>query len=207
MSSLDDSEWAQQIVSGDEAAKSRFVAAFHDSVYRWLRYLCTSDDAAQELTQETFVEALLSMPRYEGRASLSTWLHRVAYFRYTHWLRDRRRERQWLAPIEAAENCADPSGSSQWEALCLKQALAQLSEDHRDTFVLHYVQQLNVPEVAEVLNVPPGTVQSRLFHARRRLRELLRDQPDPAADGSDAERAPSLDSPADKRNIHEVTIR
>jgi RNA polymerase sigma factor (sigma-70 family) len=201
-----DGEWAKLIVSGNEPAKSRFVLAFHGPLYRWLRYLCASDDAAQELTQETFIEALQSMSRYEGRASLSTWLHRVAYYRYTHWLREKRRERRWHVPLDEADECADRSANAHWESLCLREALSQLSEDHRDTFVLHYVQQLSVPEVAEVLSVPAGTVQSRLFHARRRLRELLRDNLDSAA-GEQA-RGPGIKgSPPEKGNIHEVIIR
>jgi RNA polymerase sigma-70 factor (ECF subfamily) len=204
---VDDGEWAKLIVSGDEPARSRFVLVFHGPVYRWLRYLCACDDAAQELTQETFLEALQSMARYEGRASLSTWVHRVAYYRYTHWLREQRKERRWRAPLEEAEAHADPSGKSEWEALCLRQALAQLSEDHRDTFVLHYIQQLSVSEVAGVLSVPAGTVQSRLFHARRRLRELLHDSVDAAAPNEFPGQAGSAGSTSDKGNIHEVILR
>jgi RNA polymerase sigma-70 factor (ECF subfamily) len=204
---VDDGEWAKLIVSGDERARSRFVLVFHGPIYRWLRYLCACDDAAQELTQETFLEALQSMARYEGRASLSTWVHRVAYYRYTHWLREQHKERRWRAPLEEAETCADPSSKGQWEALCLRQAMAQLSEDHRDTFVLHYIQQLSVSEVAQVLSVPPGTVQSRLFHARRQLRELLRDSLDAAAPrGLPGQAGPATGAP-DKGNIHEVILR
>jgi RNA polymerase sigma-70 factor (ECF subfamily) len=199
---LDDGEWAKLIAAGDERERSRFVVTFHGQIYRWLRYLCASQDAAQELTQDTFVEALQAITRYEGRASLSTWLHRVAYYRYTHWLRERRRETRWLAPLEAAESTIDDSGSSHWEALCLKEALSQLSEDHRDTFVLHYVQQLSVLEVAEVLNVPAGTVQSRLFHARKRLRELLSDGLGGPCEG----RTGPENRPNDKKSVHEVII-
>jgi RNA polymerase sigma-70 factor, ECF subfamily len=204
---VDDVDWAKLIASGDESAQSRFVTSFHDRIYRWLRYLSASDDAAQELTQETFLEALQSIRRYEGRATLATWLHRVAYFQYTHWLREQRRARLRHAPIEDAAECADPACDASWEALCLREALDKLSEDHRDTFVLHYVQQLCVPEVAEVLGIPPGTVQSRLFHARRRLRELLSDRQDIAH-----EAAPSgADAPAagaqDKSKIHEVILQ
>ena len=200
---MDDREWAQRIVSGDDHEKTRFVVAYHGPIYRWLRYLCATDDAAQELTQETFVEALQSIARFEGRASLSTWIHRVAYYRYTHWLRERRRELMWRAPMEAADSHPDPSVAAHWESLCLREALAQLSEDHRDTFMLHYVQQLSVPEVAEVLGIPAGTVQSRLFHARRRLRTLLSDGAcSPCTTGK------SLDSGSgDKGSVQEVIVR
>jgi RNA polymerase sigma-70 factor (ECF subfamily) len=199
---VDDGEWAKLIAAGDERARSQFVTTFHGQIYRWLRYLCASVDAAQELTQDTFVEALQAITRFEGRASISTWLHRVAYYRYTHWLRERRRDLQWLAPLEAADASVDTTSSSHWESLCLKEALAQLSEEHRDTFVLHYVQQLSVLEVAEVLGVPAGTVQSRLFHARKRLRELLRD----GLDGQSTGRSPADARPNDKKSVQEVII-
>jgi len=200
---VDDGDWAQRIVNGDESERTRFVMTFHGPIFRWLRHLCASDEAAQELAQETFIEALQSMARYEGRATLSTWVHRVAYYRYTHWLREQRRDRRWHVPLETAAECADPTAKAHWESLYLREALAQLSEDHRDTFVLHYVQQLSVPEVAEVLGIPPGTVQSRLFHARRRLRDLLQDgmsSPQAGDSGSAA-------SSPDKSNIQEVIIR
>jgi len=199
---LDDGEWAKLIAAGDERERSRFVTTFHGQIYRWLRYLCASADAAQELTQDTFVEALQAISRFEGRASISTWLHRVAYYRYTHWLRERRRDLQWLAPLEAADATIDTAGGSNWESLCLKEALAQLSEEHRDTFVLHYVQQLSVLEVAVVLSVPAGTVQSRLFHARKRLRELLRD----GLDGQCSGRSAADPRPNDNKSVHEVII-
>ncbi len=218
---MDERDWARRILEGDESERSRFVVAFHGPIYRWLRHLCASDDAAQELTQETFVEALQSMTRYEGRATLSTWVHRIAYYRYTHWLREQRRDRRWHVPLDSAAAFADPSSGAHLEALYLRDALAQLSEDHRDTFVLHYVQQLTVPEVGEVLGVPTGTVQSRLFHARRRLRDLLRDGTgaplagDSGPDASSAEkgaggRVTGLGNTArpssDKTNTHEVII-
>ena len=200
---MDDGDWARRIVGGDELERSRFVTLFHGPIYRWLRHLCASDEAARELTQETFVEALQSMARYEGRATLSTWVHRVAYYRYTHWLREQRRDRHWHVPLDTAADRADPASKAHWESLYLREALAQLSEDHRDTFVLHYVQQLSVPEVAEVLGVPPGTVQSRLFHARRRLRELLGDGTSSSQPGDSGPKAASTD----KGNIQKVIIR
>ena len=102
-----------------------------------------------------------------------------------------------------AADCVDPATNSYWESLYLREALAQLSEDHRDTFVLHYVQQLSVPEVAEVLGVPPGTVQSRLFHARRRLRDLLRDGTSSSQPGESESNVVA----SDKGNIQEVVVR
>ena len=218
---MDDGGWARRIVEGDELEKTRFVVTFHGPIFRWLRHLCGSEDAAQELTQETFVEALQAIARFEGRASLSTWVHRVAYYRYTHWLREQRRDRRWHVPLDAAAEVADPAARAKWELLCLREAMAQLSEDHRDTFVLHYVQELSVPEVAQVLGIPPGTVQSRLFHARRRLRDLLRDatsspqagDPGPAAAPADpgsgrrgASLADSTAASPDKNGVQEVTI-
>lgn len=203
---MEDGEWAKLMAEGNESAKARFVMTFHGPLYRWLRYLTADVDAAQELTQDTFVEALQAVARYEGRASLSTWVHRIAYYRYTHWLREQRRDARWRAPIEDAESCADPECDAQWDSIWLRQALAELSEEHRDTFVLHYIQQLSVSEVAAVLAVPPGTVQSRLFHARKRLRDLLCEESSaPAARGRSSRTGAAR--PADRNNVHEVIIR
>lgn len=160
------------MTSGDRYAGEQFVQTYYARIERLLRCLTGSPDTARDLTQQTFVKAWQALPGFKFEASLQTWLHRIAYHEYTHWLRDRRDH----APIEAAYHIADTSANpvvNDWGIVLLPDALARLSEELRDTFLLFYVQELSIKEVADVLNVPRGTVKSRLFTARQQLRGLL----------------------------------
>ena len=158
-----------RIVRGDKRAGEELVAAHYPRIFRLLRYLTGRTDVAEDLTQQTFVRAWQALPTFRRQASLATWLHRIAYHEYTHWLRDRREH----ASLDAAAHLAAPAPEFEWEALVLPQALAQLTAEHRDAFLLYHVQELSIGEAAAILEVPVGTVKSRLFTARRLLREIL----------------------------------
>lgn len=157
------------MLSNDKAAGERFVREYYPRIERMLRYLTDSTELAHDLTQQTFLKAWGALPNFRNESGLGTWLHRIAYHEYTRWLRARREH----APIEAAHNVPGPSMINDWGMALLPHALAQLTDDLRETFLLHYVQELSVREVADVLDVPPGTVKSRLFTARGKLREIL----------------------------------
>jgi RNA polymerase sigma-70 factor, ECF subfamily len=162
-------DWINRILSGDKEAGERFVQEYYPGIFRLLRYFTDSVQVAEDLTQQTFVQAWKALPAFRRESQLRTWLHRIAYHEYTRWLRDRREH----APLEAALYQPVPQADSIWENLVLPQALAQLSEEQRAVFLLYHIQELSVAETASVLNLPAGTVKSRLFAARQRLRELL----------------------------------
>lgn len=170
--------WVRRILDGDRAAGERLVSEHYPRISRLLRHLTGSADAAEDLAQQTLVKAWQALATFRGDSSLATWLHRIAYHEYTHWLRARREH----APIEAAGDLPDARAAPGVEAVLLRQALAQLPLEQREAFHLYHVQELSIVEVAVVLDVPAGTVKSRLFHARRRLRELL-GEPEPMRAG------------------------
>jgi RNA polymerase sigma-70 factor (ECF subfamily) len=166
-----DAVWVRRILAGDKAAGDRFVTAHYPRIYRMLRYLTDDAEAAEDLSQQTFVKAWQALDTFRNRSLLVTWLHRIAYHEYTHWLRSRREH----APLEAALDVPAPQPATEWATLLLPRALARLSDEHRETFLLYHVQELSVSEVATVLNLPEGTVKSRLFAARQHLRALLQE--------------------------------
>lgn len=157
------------MLSGERDAGERFVAAYYASIERMQRCLTGSSEVARDLTQQTFVKAWQALPGFKFEASLATWLHRIAYHEYTHWLRARKDH----APLTAAEHIPGPSVQTDWGIVLLPNALAQLTDELREVFLLYYVQELSVPEVANVLGIPSGTVKSRLYTARQQLRILL----------------------------------
>src|SRR5687767_9392631 len=88
----------RRILSGDRAAGERLVTDEYPRIYRLLRHLTGAVEVAEDLTQQTFLKAWQALASYRSEASLATWLHRIAYHEYTHWLRARRDH----APLEAA---------------------------------------------------------------------------------------------------------
>lgn len=164
--------WIRQILQGDRNAGENLVEQHYTRIFRLLLYLTGNPETAEDLTQQTFVKAWQGLPAFRREAKISTWLHRIAYHEYTHWLRARRDH----APLEEAAHLPAPSAAplGQWDEE-LPVALAKLPEEQRNAFLLFYVQELSVGEVAAILEVPKGTVKSRLHVARQRLRELLHD--------------------------------
>lgn len=171
--------WVQKILQGDKAAGERLVTENYPRIYRLLRHLTRNAQAAEDLTQQTFLKAWQGLPGYKGEANLVTWLHRIAYHEYTHWLRAKRPH----VPLDEAIELMDPRAFEGLETLSLARALAQLSAELRETFLLFYLQELSVNEVSAILDVAPGTIKSRLFTARQRLRELLQEAKNPLLSG------------------------
>jgi RNA polymerase sigma factor (sigma-70 family) len=168
---LRDGELVRWILAGDRAAGERLVREHYPRLYRLLRHLTGSVETAQDLTQQTFLKAWQALPAFWAEGRLAPWLNRIAYHEYTHWLRARRPHQ----PLEVAAALPDPLAARELDAVVARSPLAHLSCEHRETFILFHLQELSVEEVAQVLDIPPGTVKSRLFTARQRLRELFSD--------------------------------
>ena len=167
-----DSLWVKRILLGDKRAGERFVREHYPRIYRLLHHLTGRAEVAEDLTQQTFVKAWQGMEKFKNRSLLITWLSKIAYHEYTHWLRSR----QEHVHLETLAEMPAPEQELSWATYTLPRALSQLSEEHRETFLLYHVHELSVAEVAKVLEIAPGTVKSRLFVARQRLRELLQPQ-------------------------------
>lgn len=166
---MHDTALVRKIIGGDRAAGERLVSTHYARIFRLLRGLTGNADNAQDLTQQTFARAWNALSSYQGRASLATWLHKIAYHEYTNWLRSRRDE----ATLDDAANIEDLREARGLDSILVSRALIRLPLEQREPFVLYYMQEFSVNEIAEITEVPVGTVKSRLFAARKRMRELL----------------------------------
>jgi RNA polymerase sigma-70 factor (ECF subfamily) len=140
-------------------------------------------DDALELGQETFIRAFQNLPSFEGRSSFSTWLYRIASNLAIDW---RRRESRYnVAHGEEAETELRKIPSSEGDSFRavargelsgkVREALKQLTPEHRQVILLREMEGLSYEEISEILNCPKGTVMSRLHYARTHLRSLLKD--------------------------------
>jgi RNA polymerase sigma-70 factor (ECF subfamily) len=175
---FDEQRILRRIQEGDKRAFEELLDQYESRIYRLaLRYTGSVPDA-EDLTQEIFLGIYRNIGTFRGASRLSTWVYRVAI---NHCLQYCRKRRLDTAPhIEEMEMPStdwhnDPVqvATRQELAIQVESALAQLSPLHRDVILLHEMQGLTYQECAAVLNVPVGTVKSRLSNAFARLRELL----------------------------------
>ncbi|MHB8510789.1 MAG: RNA polymerase sigma factor [Actinomycetota bacterium] len=173
----DDASLVKDFLAGDEQAFNQIVARYERRVWAICLRMCCDVEDARDATQDAFVTAFRSLHSFRGDAALSTWLHRIAVNASFDVIRKRNRQRS--RPIDERFDLAsgelppDEQAIRSERALRVQNALRKLSDDHRAVVVLHDIQGLEYPEVAEVLELPLGTVKSRLHRARAELARML----------------------------------
>lgn len=163
---------------GDAEAFGLLVARWQPRLLRHARRLLGAGsqeaDAAHEAVQEAWLAIVRGMGRLEDPARFRTWTYRIVSRRCVDRFRRRHRDRQLTETVarEAARDAPKgPPPDSPDHGLCA--ALRRLDPMHRCVLELRYLDGLNVREVAEALGIPVGTVKSRLFHARDRLKRAM----------------------------------
>ena len=154
---------------GSREAMARLVEAHYDAVYRFCARRIGPELAA-DAAQETFLTAQKAIKRFRGDSSLRTWLFGIAHNHCRHQSRKNRTESwDWTTMEEGGHN----PESSLIDRQALRTALQTLSVEHREVVLLHEVEGLTYEEAAKVLEIPVGTVKSRLHHAFLGLRRAL----------------------------------
>jgi len=163
---------------GDASAFHLLVDRHAAGLYAAAASLLGNAADAEDVVQETFAGAYRGLARFEGRSSVKTWLTAILVRRVAMHRRRTRRKEGRVVGLEAAAGLADGKRSATGAVnvrLDVLNAIAALGPEHREVVVLRDLQGLAYDEMAEVLGLPRGTVESRLFRARRRLREQLKD--------------------------------
>ncbi|WP_225823593.1 sigma-70 family RNA polymerase sigma factor [Streptomyces naphthomycinicus] len=176
--------WALAARGGDADAVEQFVRALHRDVRRYVAHLCADPQAVDDLAQDTFLRALGSLHRFEGRSSARSWLLSIARRAVIDsYRRAAARPRlSDLADWQLAVESAQPRGLPGFDdGIALLDLLAALPEERREAFVLTQLLGLSYAEAAEVGDCPVGTVRSRVARARLSLIGLLDAAEQPAA--------------------------
>jgi len=157
---------------GDEEAWAKLVRSHQDAVYRTAYRLLSNPDDALEAAQETFLAAYRSISGFRGDSSFRTWLITIAARQAACLLKQRR---DWSVLDEEDIAGGDlANGAAAREARDLiSSALRKLDAPARVILILREFEGLSYQEIAEALDLPLGTVESRLYRARARLRKLL----------------------------------
>jgi RNA polymerase sigma-70 factor, ECF subfamily len=152
---------------GDQAAAARFVRATQPDVWRLVAHLA-GREAADDLTQETYLRAFRALPRFAARASARTWLLVIARRACADHVRAATRGRRADQRVEPPGTAPDVS-----EGVALRALLAGLDGPRREAFVLTQLIGLSYAEAAAVCGCPVGTIRSRVARARDDLVRAL----------------------------------
>lgn len=187
-SDLADQRLIARIRQGDAAAWTELIQAYQPRLYTLCLRMVGNHQTAQDLTHDAFVKVIQSISTFDARARLSTWIIRITMNTVLTHLRAQklRRHASLDAPKQSPNSdpsrfseppAREPGASSgverQERARVVTRALSLVSEEHRAILVLRDVRGLEYDQIAAVLDVPPGTVKSRLFRARSALREAI----------------------------------
>jgi RNA polymerase sigma-70 factor (ECF subfamily) len=148
---------------------------FHADLYRLAKWLVRNSDEAEDLVQETFVEALCSFHRFQSGTNCRAWLIRIMYHIQSKRLRDKSRIRVVSDTEERIAETVpfDPQTPQNLTEQDVLEALERLPQQFQDVVILSDVEDLSYKEIAETLSIPTGTVMSRLHRGRRLLRADL----------------------------------
>lgn len=160
---------------GDRVAFAELVRRHQGKVRALLLRLCGDRSLADDLAQEVFLRAYRGLVGFEGRSSFGTWVYRISYNVY---LNHRTRTRSYAAlPEDYDARAAAPDDALSAPRADLRRdlqaAIAELPERYRAVIVLYYLQEVSYPEIAEILELPLGTVKTHLHRAKRMLRQHM----------------------------------
>ncbi len=185
----EDFELARRCRQGDARAQQEFVTRYTSLVYSVCRRAGAVRGEAEDVAQDTFLEAFRSLGSFRGDARMSSWLYVLALRRATRYARSRQRQ-----PLASGQPGDSTFPNSRFEAAAraehepeawairndsaarVRQAIAGLPEVQRSVVMAYYLGELRVQTIAEELDLPEGTVKTHLHRARQALRRTLEEK-------------------------------
>ncbi|MCB9883169.1 MAG: RNA polymerase sigma factor [Planctomycetes bacterium] len=158
--------------AGDRTAFQELVTRWQERIWRHARRLVGRDDAAWDVVQETWVVVAAKIATLEDAERFRSWLFAIATHKAASHQRERGRHERHIETNDVPDSV--PHGSSESDpADRVRRALRRLSPERQVLLALRYVEDFTVPEIARAMNLPLGTVKSRLHHAHKELVSLL----------------------------------
>ncbi len=169
----DDAVWVARCLTGDRAAFETLVRRYQQVLFTVALKLTGNVEDARDVTQNAFVRAYLKLDTYDPSRKFFSWLYRIAVNESLNARRGRRSHEPLEERIEADKE-SDPVERLETSGR-VHAGLMALSKEYREVIVMRYFADLSYEEIAEAIGIPEKTVKSRLFSARQRLGEILRE--------------------------------
>ena len=179
MQTTSDEVLIARIAVGDRLAMQVLFARHHVRVYRFVLRLVRNEATAEDLISEVFLDIWRQADKFEGRSAVSTWMLSIARFKALSVLRKRPEQELNDETAERIEDQADDPETAlakKDKGAVLRQCLSALSAEHREIVDLVYYHEKSVEEVAGIVGIPEATVKTRMFYARKKLSELLKER-------------------------------
>jgi len=179
MQTTSDEVLIARIAGGDRLAMQVLFARHHVRVYRFVLRLVRNEATAEDLISDVFLDIWRQAGKFEGRSAVSTWMLSIARFKA---LSAMRRKQDAVLDDETAERIEDQADDPETalakkdKGALLRQCLTALSAEHREIIDLVYYHEKSVEEVAGIVGIPAATVKTRMFYARKKLSELLKER-------------------------------
>ncbi len=168
----------------DFEAFGKLVDAYQNRVFGFVRRMVQSSEEAADVTQEVFIKAFQNIARFDGRCSIRTWLFRIAYHLCVDRSRKNDRSPNEVALVDPTEGDEIDVADTRWQPeqmvidaelmTVVEDGIASMSEKLRSVLILHDKEDMSYEEISQMLDVPIGTVKSRLFLARAHLQDVLK---------------------------------
>lgn len=171
---MDEEKLIEKSLEGDRVAMDELVRIHWDLVYHQCLRIVQDETVAKDVAQETFMRAFQHLSSFQSKARFSTWIWRIAHNLSLNYLKKQRRREVPLNEevLPFKETHEDTDFVKQVE-----EAMKTLDEKHRIVFQLYDMEHLPQKEIAARLNIPHGTVRSRLHYARQIIREYFKEHP------------------------------
>ncbi len=163
-------------VTGDQPALARLVARWQPRLLRHAWRVTGDAERAKDMVQEAWVEILRGLARLDDAAAFPAWAYRIVTRRCQRSFHRRGRdliEQEEVEPAIKLRVCGHEPGEFAAELSIVMDAIGTLPGPQRAALALFYIEEMSVAEIAIALDVPPGTIKTRLMHARRKVRALL----------------------------------
>lgn len=174
-----ESRLIRRLQSGDLSALGALFEMFKDVVFRTALAITRDERAAEDILQECFVRLHRYAASVDPERPLKPWLYRATVNLSYDWFSKKTVQQpldevlEWLSGFQNVLSAPDHKAEERELIGMVRDVIAELPPLHRATVVLFYMENLTVEEVADVMDLPAGTVKSRLHHARKRLRDAL----------------------------------
>lgn len=173
MHAMSDEALIRSVLAGNQRACEQLVRRHQDMVARFVWRLVPSTEDREEVCQDVFLKAFMSLHTFKFDSKFTTWLYSIAYRTAVSRLRSRRHDADELPEdLMADETVAGEVETAEVAAL-LEQAISRLDVEERGILTLYHISGCGIPEIAIIFGKPEGTIKSILFRVRQRLKERL----------------------------------
>ena len=160
---------------GDKKAFELLVRQWHPKIIRQAQWHSKDSRAAKDIGQETWTSVIQGINSLKDPARFPVWLHQIVFRKSADWIRAKQRERKIIAE-DVKESFHSESSDDNDKVGLMMQCLKELEPDQKIILSLFYLEERNLNEISEILAIPIGTVKSRLFNAREKLKKRLKEK-------------------------------